>query len=123
MQGGDAFHVLAPLLIFAGILCIAAPLAALIGGVGRGIDRAGIPFAWVFGLLALPLMFVSMVGDPLVWVLHKIKPEWVGLERFGFINPTFLFVTKPVPSETNAISSESDDDAVPVVKRRKYEGI
>lgn len=73
---------------------MAVPLAAVVGAVGRGLERAGVPFAWVFGLLALPLVIVSMVGDPLVWFVRMLQPKWIAVDKFGIFNPTFLFIMR-----------------------------
>jgi len=32
------------------------------------------------------------IGDPMVWVLHKIRPQWVPVAEPGFINPPLVWV-------------------------------
>lgn len=46
-----------------------------------------------FGLLALVMMGV---GDPLIYALHKAKPEWVPVDYPSFFSPNgFIFVMSP----------------------------
>lgn len=79
-----------PILYFvslAGILGFALPASLLFGGLAR----SGVPYV---GILGLFFALIVMMGDPLVWILHKFKPEWVGVKKFGFINPSFIYVFK-----------------------------
>lgn len=123
INGDDDAYILLPVVGFFAILFIAAPLSAIIGGVGRALDHIGLPFSWVFGLLALPFAFMSIIGDPLVWLLHKIKPEWVGVERFRFINPSFLFVFKQEIANPGQAPADKEDETLLSGGRRKYEDL
>jgi hypothetical protein len=53
-----------------------------------GLARANVPFV---GFAALPAWLV-VIADPLVKVLHSVKPEWVPVERFKFVNPPVLAI-------------------------------
>ena len=58
-----------------------------------GLSRAGVPYV---GLLALPAWLV-VIGDPVVWILHGTKPEWVPVDDFRLVNPPVLAVFKTAP--------------------------
>jgi len=77
-EAGRAMIVFIPLLIIA--MLVAIPVI--------GLARAGVPF---IGLLSLPAWLV-VIGDPLVYLLCKFKPEWVPVEDFKFINAPVLAV-------------------------------
>jgi len=64
-----------------------APLALAASFLGRFIPLVGI--------LALPAYVCTLPGDPLVYILWKIKPELVPLEKCGlFTFHAILFVTQ-----------------------------
>jgi hypothetical protein len=49
-------------------------------------------FGFGYIALTLPLMF----GDPFTFVLHKVKPEWVPVEEYNFLNfVPIVFVVDP----------------------------
>lgn len=51
----------------------------------------------VFGLWYLLWALLIVVGDPLVFIVHKIKPKLVPVEEFRFLNfACVIFVLKPV---------------------------
>lgn len=86
--GGEPFNpILAIFVLPFTILLFILPLAAL----AKALARAGVPLAGAFSFFWACL---CAVGDPLVWIFHKIQPAWVGVENFGFFNPSFLFVLK-----------------------------
>ncbi|MBV5273971.1 MAG: hypothetical protein JZU52_10110, partial [Lamprocystis purpurea] len=66
--------------ILAVAMAIAIPVSAL--------SRAGVP---LIGLLSLPAWLIA-VGDPLVWIVWRLKPEWVPVDRFRLINAPVLSV-------------------------------
>ena len=45
------------------------------------------------GLGTLP-GFLTVAGDPLLWLLTKFKPEALPVDRFGFVNRAVIFVSK-----------------------------
>ena len=48
----------------------------------------------IYGVYTLFAMACIMVGDPLVWLLHRQVPQAVPVEKFGFLNfCAILFVT------------------------------
>ena len=72
------------------LLLVFLPLTAIFGA----LSRAGIPFTGLIaGIFALPFV----IGDPLVWIVHKIKPALVGIDGFRLFNPAFIFVSKFAP--------------------------
>ena len=49
-----------------------------------------------FSIMAFFAGLAVTEGDPLVYILHKKKPEWVPVEKFHFLNLTlFLAVLRP----------------------------
>jgi len=62
------------------------------GLIAGKLSEAGVPFA---GLFSMFISLLVIVGDPLVYILHKIKPELVPIEKFGFFNlRLIIFVLK-----------------------------
>ena len=57
--------------------------------VSGWLSQQGLPFAGLFSLVCSIPMFI---GDPMVWLLHKIRPDWVPVAEPSFINPTFVWV-------------------------------
>lgn len=54
---------------------------------------SSIPFV---GLFAAFIALLVAVGDPLVWVLSKARPEWVPVDRPGFFSLRIvIFVLSP----------------------------
>ena len=53
------------------------------------MSRLGVPFA---GLLSYFTAIPNYMGDPLVWVLHKFRPDLVPVDEIKFINRPLLFV-------------------------------
>lgn len=63
-----------------------------IGLICRFLARIGVPFVGI-GTFVCSLFIV--LGDPLVFFIHKLKKELVPMEKYGFFNFTiFIFVTK-----------------------------
>ena len=61
-------------------------MTTFVGGIGE----------LTFAIMAFFTGLALAVGDPLVYLLHKKKPELVPVEDFAFINPIlFLAVLKP----------------------------
>ena len=67
---------------------IVLTIAMLVAIPVIGLVRAGVPF---IGLLSLPAWLV-VVGDPLVHLIWRFKPEWVPVEQFKLINAPVLAV-------------------------------
>jgi len=57
--------------------------------VAAWLSQAGVPFAGLFNIVFSIPMYV---GDPMIWVLHKIRPQWVPVREPAFINPPFVWV-------------------------------
>lgn len=53
------------------------------GIISGKLSEKGVPFA---GLFTKFISLLVAVGDPLVYVLHKIKPGSVPVEKFSFFN-------------------------------------
>lgn len=53
-----------------------------------GLARANIPLV---GLLALPAWLI-VIADPLVKIIHSVKPNLVPVEEFKLVNPPVLAV-------------------------------
>ena len=53
------------------------------------LSQVGLPFA---GLVSMICSFPMYLGDPLVWMLHKVRPEWVPVEEPAFFNPPIVWV-------------------------------
>ncbi|KPQ00010.1 MAG: hypothetical protein HLUCCA12_17705 [Rhodobacteraceae bacterium HLUCCA12] len=72
---------------------VALPLAVLamsgISLIAAGLSQVGLPFA---GLVSMIFSFPMYIGDPMVWVLHKVRPQWVPVDEPSFINPPFVWV-------------------------------
>lgn len=77
---GLAFQTFVLLVIF---MAVAIPAI--------GLARANIPLV---GLAALPAWLV-VIADPIVKIIHSMKPNWVPVDTFKLINPPVLgvFVT------------------------------
>lgn len=77
----------------AGIL-IMMPVVLLLGFLpislfASGLSRIGVPFTGLVGLLfAIPLM----CGDPVIWLTRNVKPDFLDVEEFKIINPSFIYV-------------------------------
>ncbi len=86
-----AMPVLMPVMYFIGMpmyLFIAKIVASMLGGDGFGPA--------IVGLMALAFALGIVVGDPIVYVLHKKWPELVPVEHFAFFNlVVVLFVYPP----------------------------
>jgi peptidoglycan/LPS O-acetylase OafA/YrhL len=69
-----------------------------IGLFAAWLSSLGIP--WVGLVAALIAVFVA-VGDPLVFVLKKARPELVPAEKVKFFNlQTVIFILSPPPGES-----------------------
>ncbi len=56
------------------------------------LARLGVPF---IGLLSIVSSLVIVIGDPVAWTVHKIKPELVPLDKPPFLDfHLIVFVTK-----------------------------
>jgi hypothetical protein len=66
------------------ILLFLVPVALLGDIIGRVFPPAG--FA------ALPALVCFALGDPLVWVVGKINPKFVPVEKFGIFNWRWLII-------------------------------
>ncbi len=68
-------YLMFPLLYFVGALPI--------GLIGSFLSGLGVPFAGWFTILCSLLV---VVGDPFVFVIHKVKPNLVPVEKFSIFN-------------------------------------
>lgn len=57
--------------------------------VAGWLSQQGLPFA---GLVSMVCSIPMYIGDPMVWVLHKVRPQWVPVAEPGFINPPLVWV-------------------------------
>ena len=57
--------------------------------VAGWLSQQGLPFA---GLVSMVCSIPMYIGDPMVWVLHKVRPQWVPVGEPGFINPPLVWV-------------------------------
>lgn len=83
-----AMPFMLPVLYFVGtpFYLVIAKAAAAFGDMGKA-------FA---GFIILALAVGIVVGDPLVYLLAKQRPDLVPVERFGFVNfVAVMFVTPP----------------------------
>jgi hypothetical protein len=59
------------------------------------------------------LALIVIPGDPIVYVLHKVKPDWVPVERYSFIDfALFIFVTKNTAISLKPIQVEAKQVSV-----------
>lgn len=55
------------------------------------LGQKGVPFAGLVGIgIGLPLL----AGDPLVWIMSKVRPEWIPVADPGFFNPPLVLVNR-----------------------------
>jgi len=71
---------------------IIAPIAYLIiylpiGLICTFLSNKGVPFVGWFSLL---LSIVLMLGDPLIYIIKKVKPNLVPVEYYSLINFTMI---------------------------------
>lgn len=60
--------------------------------LGAGwLSQVGVPLA---GIISLGCSVPMFIGDPMVWVLKKLKPEWVPVDEPGIFNPPLVWVMK-----------------------------
>jgi len=60
----------------------------------RLLGAMGVPFA---GLAANIVGIIVAVGDPLVFILSKVRPTWVPVNKFSFFNfAMIVFAVKPI---------------------------
>ena len=53
------------------------------------LSKVGVPYVGFFSIF---FNFTMWIGDPMIWVLHKIRPQWVPVAEPGFFNPPFVWV-------------------------------
>jgi len=82
------FLILLPLGLLGALLCAIASKIENVVGTIIGLMSAGFV---LFAALAI------MLGDPLMYFLHRYKPTWVPIERYPFVGFCMtLFVLRPV---------------------------
>jgi ABC-type polysaccharide/polyol phosphate export permease len=55
------------------------------------LGQKGVPFAGLVGIgIGLPLL----AGDPLVWLVSKLRPDWIPVADPGFFNPPLVLVNR-----------------------------
>lgn len=96
------------------LILLAGVLLAVVCGA---IARAGVPFIGLVCFVGLP----AIVGDPLVWALKKVKPQWVDVEPFYFFNRPFLLVFKGQETGPEDAPTQHAGASVPATGTRKYE--
>jgi hypothetical protein len=73
---------------------VALPFYFLVAKVATAV--AGDAIAFGVAMVALIFALGIVVGDPLVYILHKTKPAFVPTEKFNFVNFSIvLFVEAP----------------------------
>lgn len=80
LQGGTGGIVALPIFVL---------MMSGISLVAGWLSQQGLPFA---GLVSIVCSIPMYIGDPMVWVLHKIRPQWVPVAEPGFINPPLVWV-------------------------------
>lgn len=78
---------------------IAAPIGWLIVGLPAWFICQKLP-PTPKGIVALgfvlPFLLIGLVGDPFIFIVSKIKPTWIPVEKPGFMSfSAVLFVLKP----------------------------
>jgi hypothetical protein len=63
------------------------------------------------GIGRLTTTIVAIIGDPLLFILHKVKPEWVPIEKLNFLNFNAFFLIYENDLR-NIIKSSIDDDEI-----------
>ncbi|MEQ1790260.1 MAG: hypothetical protein ABL857_07440 [Rickettsiales bacterium] len=59
------------------------------------LSKIGIPFA---GFLSILLAIPLYIGDPIIWLIHKMKPDLIPLENPSVFNPPLVWVVKRIDS-------------------------
>ena len=73
---------------------VALPFYFLVAKIATAV--AGDAIALGVAIVTLIFALGIVVGDPLVYILHKNKPEFVPIEKFNFVNFVIvLFVLDP----------------------------
>lgn len=90
-----AMPFMLPLLYFVGapVYLVIAKIAAAFGDMGKAFG----------GFIVLALAAGIVVGDPLVYVLSKQRPDLVPVERFGIFNLVVVMFVHP-PQTITAVS-------------------
>jgi hypothetical protein len=94
---GVVMPLLFPLIFMPFLLCsvIFGKIVSTIFGV-IGFEVIG---QLMFGFFSLVAMFGIIVGDPLVFMLHRNAPKAVPVEKFNFLNfMALMFVLDPAKS-------------------------
>lgn len=81
-QGGD---VAGSVVMIPIVVLMLSGIAVLAGWLLQQVS----PFAGLFALVCSIPMFI---GNPMVWLLHKVRLEWVPVAEPSFVNPTFVRV-------------------------------
>lgn len=63
------------------------------------------------GIGRLTTTIIAIFGDPLLFILHKVKPEWVPIEKLSILNfnAFFLIYENDLP---NSIKYSKDEDEI-----------
>lgn len=78
-----------------------------VGIIAGKMSEKGVQFA---GLFAMFISLLVAVGDPVVFILHKFKPEFVPVKDFNFISlKIVIFVVKDKDSNMNNLADTIDD--------------
>ena len=91
-SGGPSWWTMPFVLPFA--YFVALPFYFLVAKIATAV--AGDALALGVAMVTLIFALGIVVGDPLVYILHKTKPEFVPTEKFNFVNFVIvLFVLDP----------------------------
>ena len=62
-----------------------------LGLIANFLSGIGIPF---IGIFTWPGIILVIPADPLIFLVHKIKPDFIQVEKYGFFNPMIIFVLR-----------------------------
>lgn len=85
-SGGDKgmpffFPFLTPIIFPIGYFLFYMPVGLVLLWLGERV-----PFGWALSLTGLLFGLPVAAGDPLVFLVRSIKPEWVPVKQFSIIN-------------------------------------
>lgn len=85
---------------------LVGPITLALSLITAPLARAGIPF---IGLLSLPAMAFSVPGDPILWIVERLRPGTLPISNLRIFNMVgFILVTKPDAFDTEERVKEVD---------------
>lgn len=98
-------------LVMAMVMPLAYPIVYLVfmlpfGLLSLLLASLGVPFV---GLISLVMSLYAAIGDPLMFVLSKLKPEWIPVDNFKFLNfVMIMFVLKSCEADVPVITPSAN---------------